>query len=122
MADDKTKRGSPDNKRLNKSEPYEVAYAKSKRAKAAKKAAKKPAKKTNPQRHRPRGAGCRLAHAQVGREEVGLAGGEAHQRRPARKSAPTATVRAAPHPPKGEKTAENTAPRTMKESPTRSTC
>ena len=30
MADDKTKRGSPDSKRLNKSEPYEVAYAKSK--------------------------------------------------------------------------------------------
>ena len=53
MADDKTKRGSPDNKRLNKSEPYEVAYAKSKRAKAAtaktaktaKKSAKKSAKK-----------------------------------------------------------------------------
>ena len=54
MADDKTKRGSPDNKRLNKSEPYEVAYAKSKRAKtatakaaktSAKSAAKKSAKK-----------------------------------------------------------------------------
>ena len=45
MADDKTKRGSPDNKRLNKSEPYEVAYAKSKRAKgAAAKTAKKSAK------------------------------------------------------------------------------
>ena len=46
MADDKTKRGSPDNKRLNKSEPYEVAYAKAKRAKAATaKTAKKSAKK-----------------------------------------------------------------------------
>jgi hypothetical protein len=33
MADDKTKRGSPDNKRLNKGEPYEVAYAR-KKAKA----------------------------------------------------------------------------------------
>ena len=34
MADDKSKRGSPDNKRLNKGEPYEVAYAR-KKAKAA---------------------------------------------------------------------------------------
>ena len=39
MPDDKSKRGSPDNKRLNKSEPYEVAYAKSKRAGAARKSA-----------------------------------------------------------------------------------
>ena len=34
MADDKTKRGSPDSKRLNKSEPYELAYAR-KKAKAS---------------------------------------------------------------------------------------
>ena len=30
MPDDKSKRGSPDNRRLNKSEPYEVAYARKK--------------------------------------------------------------------------------------------
>ena len=30
MADDKTKRGSPDSTRLNKSEAYEVAYARKK--------------------------------------------------------------------------------------------
>ena len=50
MADDKTKRGSPDNKRLNKSEPYEMAYARkkardAKSGGATKKAAKKSAKK-----------------------------------------------------------------------------
>ena len=38
MADDKTKRGSLDSKRLNKSGPYGVAYARSKRRTAAKKA------------------------------------------------------------------------------------
>jgi hypothetical protein len=38
MADDKTKRGSPDNKRLNKSEPYETKYARSKRASPQRKA------------------------------------------------------------------------------------
>ena len=74
MADDKSKRGSPDNKRLNKSEPYEVAYAKSKSAKSAKSAKAVP---------RPKPV--------------------------------TTSVRAAPNPPKQEKTAENTAPRTMKE-------
>ena len=40
MSDDKTKRGSPDNKRLNKGEPYEVAYAR-KKAKAGSGAATK---------------------------------------------------------------------------------
>ena len=41
MADDKSKRGSPDNKRLNKSEPYEVAYARRKAAGKTGAAAKK---------------------------------------------------------------------------------
>ena len=45
MADDKTKRGSPDNKRLNKGEPYEVAYAKSKAKAAASGAGRKAAPK-----------------------------------------------------------------------------
>ena len=55
MADDKTKRGSPDSKRLNRSEPYEVAYAKSKaKAKAgatgtaANRAAPKPSSRATP--------------------------------------------------------------------------
>ena len=71
MADDKTKRGSPDNKRLNKSEPYEVAYAKSKRAKAAtsktaKTSAKDAAKKATTRarrraRHRPPFAGSKTS-------------------------------------------------------------
>ena len=43
MADDKSKRGSPDNKRLNKSEPYEMAYARRKAAGKTGVAAKKSA-------------------------------------------------------------------------------
>ncbi|MEO6364016.1 MAG: hemerythrin domain-containing protein [Caldimonas sp.] len=85
MADDKTKRGSPDSKRLNKSEPYEVAYAK-------RKAAKKAGTKT----------------AATKRKVV------AAKKAPARNSA-APKPRAAPKPPKEEKTAENTAPKTMKE-------
>lgn len=61
MADDKTKRGSPDSKRLNKSEPYEMAYARKKARDArsggaTKKAAKKAsgsAKKTGASRTAP---------------------------------------------------------------------
>ncbi len=117
MADDKTKRGSPDNKRLNKSEPYEVAYAKSKRAKAAKKGAKKSAKKTTT-----RSATARSAPAAGSRTRKSAAKKSASpamkrtNAEPARKRAPTATTRGTPNPPKGEKTAQNTAPRTMKES------
>jgi hemerythrin HHE cation binding domain-containing protein len=120
MADDKTKRGSPDNKRLNKSEPYEVAYAKSKRAKAAKKGAKKSAKKATP-----RSATSRAAPAAGSRTRKSASPSRAKKSaspamkrtnaQPARKRAPTATTRGTPNPPKGEKTAENTAPRTLKE-------
>jgi hypothetical protein len=92
MADDKTKRGSPDNKRLNKSEPYEMAYAR-KKAKAAAKRAGAPAKKASRPTGKPRTAAAPAAR----------------KRSPAK-----APVRAAPKPPSGEKTAENTAPRTMK--------
>jgi hemerythrin superfamily protein len=55
MADDKGKRGSPDNKRLNKSEPYEVAYARSKRAGATSKTSGKgaPARRSAPARPAP---------------------------------------------------------------------
>ena len=70
MPDDKSKRGSPDNKRLNKSEPYEVAYAKSKRAGAAR---TKSASKTSKS-----GASRNQQHGQAG-VEVGSAGDEAGQ-------------------------------------------
>lgn len=98
MADDKTKRGSPDSKRLNKSEPYEVAYAKRKAAKKAG-AAKKTAAKKAPAKKAPTRSGSVRSVASATRKP--------------RAAAPK--VRAAPKPPKEEKTAENTAPRTMKE-------
>ena len=69
MPDDKSKRGSPDNKRLNKSEPYEVAYAKSKRAGAARKSASTSKKREQD--------AASTADAGV---EVGVAGDEADQR------------------------------------------
>ena len=135
MADDKTKRGSPDNKRLNKSEPYEVAYAKAKRAKAAtaktaqtaKKSAKKSAKKATT-----RSAATRAAPAAGSRARKASSRStpsrssstvRAKSASPAMKrtnAAPAAkksrtTTRATPKPPKAEKTAENTAPKTMRE-------
>ena len=100
MADDKTKRGSPDSKRLNKSEPYEMAYAR-KKAKAGGGAAARPAAK--------RSAGP----ARKAGTRSGSARGPAAPA--ARKSAaPKVAVRGTPHPPTAEKTPENTAPRTMK--------
>jgi len=85
MADDKTQRGSPDSKRLNKGEPYEVAYAKSKaKAKAG--------------RPSTRSGSARIAAVPSAR----------------RKAPPKPTARTTPHPPTAEKTTENTAPRTMK--------
>jgi hypothetical protein len=94
MADDKTKRGSPDNKRLNKSEPYELAHAR-KKARTASAAAK-------------RSRAAKKASTRSGSPRATVARG------PRKPAAPKAPVRAAPHPPKGEKTSENTAPRTMK--------
>ena len=117
MADDKTKRGSPDNKRLNKSEPYEVAYAKSKRAKAAApKSAKKSAKKATT-----RSAASRAAPAAGARKSSSTrpkSASPAMKRtnaEPTRTKPRTPTTRGTPKPPKAEKTTENTAPRTMKE-------
>ena len=88
MPDDKSKRGSPDNKRLNKSEPYEMAYAR-------KKAMKAPAKKV---------AAKKGAKKAVSRTAATAA-----------KRGPSVKTRAAPNPPKGERNGPNTAPRTMKE-------
>ena len=99
MADDKTKRGSPDSKRLNKSEPYEVAYAKSK-AKAKAGATGTAAKRT--------ASPARKALTKSGGARVPASGGTR------RTAAPKPSSRATPHPPTAEKTTENTAPRTMK--------
>jgi len=133
MADDKTKRGSPDNKRLNKSEPYEVAYAKSKRAKGAaskpaKKSAKTSAKKATTRSGASRAApaaGSRARKASSAKKSSsrGASTSRAKSASPAMKrtnAAPAAkksrtTTRATPKPPKAEKTAENTAPKTMRE-------
>ena len=115
MADDKTKRGSPDSKRLNKSEPYEVAYAKSKRAKAAtakaaktsaKRVAKKSAKKATGTASPRTSSTTRAKSASPAMKRTNAA--------PAAKKTRT-TTRATPKPPKAEKTAENTAPKTMRE-------
>ena len=105
MADDKTKRGSPDNKRLNKSEPYELAYAR-KKAKAARGATGTATKR----------AGAATKRAGAAKKAASRAGGarppaSRGTRKPA---AAKASVRGTPHPPTGEKTGENTAPRTMK--------
>ena len=115
MADDKTKRGSPDSKRLNKSEPYEMAYAKSKRAKtatakaaktSAKSAAKKSAKKATGTASPRSSSTTRAKSASPAMKRTNAA--------PAAKKSRT-TTRATPKPPKAEKTAENTAPKTMRE-------
>jgi len=114
MADDKTKRGSPDNKRLNKSEPYEVAYAKSKRAKStasktAKTSAKKATKtatKTLAKKTPAKKATTRAKSASPAMKRTNAT--------PTTKRSRT-TTRATPNPPKAEKTAENTAPKTMRE-------
>jgi len=140
MADDKTKRGSPDNKRLNKSEPYEVAYAKSKRAKGAasktaKKSARTSAKKATTRSGKSRAAPASAPRARKASSRSASSGGSssrsssrssssrAKSASPAMKrtnAAPAAkksrtTTRTTPKPPKAEKTAENTAPKTMRE-------
>jgi len=137
MADDKTKRGSPDNKRLNKSEPYEVAYAKSKRkgtAKTAKKSTKKAAKKATSRSGSSRAAPAAGSRTRKASRTSSSSRGASSSSRtsstsraksasPAMKrtnAAPAAkksrtTTRATPKPPKAEKTAANTAPKTMRE-------
>jgi len=103
MADDKSKRGSPDSKRLNKSEPYEVAYARSKRAGAAgKSVGKRPAKTS--------AKGATTKRASKSAAPAMKRANAAPRRRPS-----AALTRATPNPPKEEKTVENTAPRTMRE-------
>jgi Hemerythrin HHE cation binding domain len=115
MADDKTKRGSPDSKRLNKSEPYEMKYAKSKRASPQRKAMAN-------------SSGSARSGAATKKRSPAKRAGQAARRSSAPKTGPamkrtnaaptrerTPTTRAHPHPPKEVKTVENTAPRTMRE-------
>jgi hypothetical protein len=115
MADDKTKRGSPDSKRLNKSEPYEMAYAKKKRARAANEPSANGAagKRDGAAGKRDGAAAKKAAPTRGGSARGASAGTRTRQAAPAR--AKPMPVRATPKPPKEEKTAENTAPRTMKE-------
>jgi hypothetical protein len=141
MADDKSRRGTPDSKRLNMNEKYEVAYARSKRASPERKAMLKKAEAGNgktaggtPAKRAQAGAGKR-ASTTAGKRASGSGTGKSTTTRarpaasgtksaspamkrtnaaPARSRAATATVRGNPKPPKDEKTAENTAPRTMK--------
>jgi len=114
MADDKTRRGSPDSKRLNKSEPYEMAYATSKRASPARKAAAQNGSA------RAVVAGTRARKAAPSTTPASRAKSSASpaMKRTNEGAAPPAAkraTRAAPKPPKEEKTTENTAPKTMKE-------
>ncbi|MEO8312367.1 MAG: hemerythrin domain-containing protein [Caldimonas sp.] len=116
MADSKSKGRAADRKRLNMSQPYEVAYAKSDRAsperkallakaEAAKKSSAKKgaAKKSTAKKSAPRAATSKSASPAMKRTNAA----------PSRTKAPTPTKRATPKPPKAEKTAENTAPKTM---------
>ncbi len=143
MADSKSKGRAADRKRLNISEPYEVAYAKSDRASPERKAllakaeaarkgsAKKSAskksstKKSASKKSAKKSAAPRSAPASGARARKGSAktssttsksASPAMKRTnaaPSRTKAPTPTKRATPSPPKAEKTAENTAPKTM---------
>ncbi|HSC63775.1 MAG TPA: hemerythrin domain-containing protein [Caldimonas sp.] len=164
MADNTTRGRSADRKRLNKSEPYEMAYAKSDRASperkalmtkssssagtssragksgaakksagaarssegsasksgaSAKKSAKKSgsaAKKSTSVAGRSSSGGARKS-ASASARRAGKSASPAMKRTnaaPAAKKSRT-TTRTAPKPPKAEKTAENTAPKTMRE-------
>jgi hemerythrin-like domain-containing protein len=140
MADNKTSGRSADRKRLNKSEPYEIAYAKSDRASPARRAmlakaeaarsgrsapgartAKKATTGGSVSTKRPSGPSAKknAAAAKKASPRAARGGGSAS---PAMKrtnaQAPrsrTPTKRGTPNPPKAEKTVENTAPKTMRE-------
>jgi hypothetical protein len=148
MADNTTRGRSTDRKRLNKSEPYEVAYAKSDRASPARKAllgksegaaAKRSstsAKRSSTSAKSNGGSAKSSGAAKTGARAAKSSGSAAKRStaskrasgaaksaspamkktnaEPQRKRAVKASVRGTPRPPKGEKTAENTAPKTMK--------
>jgi hypothetical protein len=111
MADDKTKRGSPDSKRLNKSEPYELAYARSKRASPARKAAANGSARASSSGTRAQASSSAASTTRAKSASPAMKRANAG----ATPAAAKRTTRAAPKPPKEEKTAENTAPKTMKE-------
>ena len=149
MADNKSRGRSTDRKRLNMSEPYEVAYAKSERASPARKAllakgegAKRArsgagakarasdgngsargngtarAGTTTAKRTTAKRAAAPAAKKAAAKKAAAKKSASPAMKRtnaePQRKRAAKASVRGTPKPPKGEKTAENTAPRTMK--------
>nr|WP_329723274.1 hemerythrin domain-containing protein [Caldimonas sp.] len=140
MADPKTRGRSADRKRLNKSEPYEVAYAKSDRASPARKAmlakaetarsgrsaqgtgkAKGTAASRSASAKRPSGSAAKKsvspAKKAPSRATRGARSASPSMQRtnvqPSRSRTPT--KRGTPHPPKAAKTVENTAPKTMRE-------
>ncbi len=79
MADDKRERGSPDNKRLNKSEPYEMAYVRSKKraSGASKSTSTRSAKGSGAAKSSGNGATARrAATASQAHREVGRTGDE----------------------------------------------
>jgi len=126
MPDDKSKRGSPDNKRLNKSEPYEVAYARSKRAGSASKStstgagrgtSKRTATSSGSSASKSRDSRGAARAADSAAKRTSKWAGPAMKRANAapRRQPASALTRGTPKPPKEEKTAENTAPRTMRE-------
>ncbi len=117
MADDKSKRGSPDNKRLNKSEPYEMAYARSKKraSGASKSTSTRSAKSSGAAKSSGNGATARRAATATKRTAKSAAPAMKRASGAPRKPPGAALARGTPNPPKEEKTAENTAPRTMKE-------
>ncbi|HEX2539895.1 MAG TPA: hemerythrin domain-containing protein [Caldimonas sp.] len=127
MADDKTKRGSPDSKRLNRSEPYEMAYARSERASRGRKAEANDAWRAKPAGARATkaaSAAAKSSRAAPAKSSRSASAKSSRSASPAMKrsneggsrvAVKRATVRPAPKPPKQEKTTENTAPKTMKE-------
>ena len=117
MADDKSKRGSPDNKRLNKSEPYEMAYARSKKRAGgtSKSTSKRSAKSSGAAKSNGNGATARRAATATKRAAKSAAPAMKRASAAPRKPPGAALTRGTPNPPKAEKTTENTAPRTMKE-------
>ena len=142
MAVNKTSGRTADRKRLNMSEPYEIAYARSDRASperkamlakaeaeragrgsgsgaTAKRSAKAAAKKTSgSSAHKSAASKARKSPASGARKtsSARTSSSPAMKRTNAASAQPRApTQRGTPHPPKVEKTVENTAPKTMRE-------
>jgi hypothetical protein len=136
MADNKSRGRTTDRKRLNMGEAYEVAYAKSERASPARKAllakgeaarSARSAKKTPAKKGSARttaGAGSRALNGSSASAKASSPKSKSNAKSAApamkrssaapRRAPAQASTRPAPKPPKEEKTADNTAPKTMK--------